>query len=66
MQGRQVDQLNDTLDKAQGFVATNHQERFDECEEAVNQVLQDIRRFAQQVKVCGRLLQPAQLLTGYS
>ncbi|GJE98094.1 hypothetical protein PsYK624_143160 [Phanerochaete sordida] len=48
--GRQVDQINATLDRAEGFVATHHQERFDECEDAVNQVLQDIRKFAQQIK----------------
>ncbi|KAF7789580.1 hypothetical protein EIP86_000526 [Pleurotus ostreatoroseus] len=40
----------DTLDQAQGFIGTTDQDRFDECENAVNSVLQDIRRAAQQCK----------------
>ena len=41
------------LDSAQGFIDTTQQERYDECEEAVNGVLQRIRRVAPQWKVCG-------------
>ncbi|EKM50623.1 uncharacterized protein PHACADRAFT_213522 [Phanerochaete carnosa HHB-10118-sp] len=48
--GRQIDSINSTLDKAEGFVGTNHQARFDECEEAVSQVLQNVRKFAQHTK----------------
>ena len=50
-QARQIDQLHSILDRTEGFIGTTEQERFDECEEAVNQVLQDIRKFAQQTKV---------------
>ncbi|KAI0758621.1 Centromere/kinetochore Zw10-domain-containing protein [Irpex lacteus] len=41
----------ETLAEAQGFVGTTDQERYDECEAAVNRVLQHVRRFSQQVKV---------------
>jgi protein transport protein DSL1/ZW10 len=51
VKARAVDQLNEALDNAEGFVGTTDQGRFDECEEAVNQVLQDIRKFSQQTKV---------------
>lgn len=47
----QEQNINRTLDKAEGFVGTTDQDRFDECEGAVNSVLQDIRRVAQQCKV---------------
>ncbi|KAH8091668.1 Centromere/kinetochore Zw10-domain-containing protein [Cristinia sonorae] len=42
--------VNDILDGASGFVEMADQEHFDECEAAVNSVLQDIRRWSQQVK----------------
>ncbi|KAJ3557317.1 hypothetical protein NM688_g1539 [Phlebia brevispora] len=42
--------INATLDKAEGFIGTTDQDRFDECEAAVNSVLQNIRRVAQQCK----------------
>ncbi|TCD71745.1 hypothetical protein EIP91_005511 [Steccherinum ochraceum] len=42
--------VNDILDSASGFIDTGDQERFDECEASVNNVLQDIRRWSQQVK----------------
>lgn len=57
-QGRMIEQLDDVLDRAQGFVGTTEQDRFDECEEAVNEVLQDIRKFAQHVKVSNALFAP--------
>ncbi|THG95092.1 hypothetical protein EW026_g6495 [Hermanssonia centrifuga] len=47
----QSQKVNDILDSAEGFVGTTDQERFDVCEAAVNQVLQNVRRFAQQVKL---------------
>ena len=42
------------LDGAQGFIDTNQQDRFDECESAVNDVLRRIRRVAPQWKVCSQ------------
>lgn len=50
-QDDQCQRVHNVLDDAQGFVRTNEQDRFDQCEEAVNGVLQDVRRFGQQVKV---------------
>ncbi|CDO69756.1 hypothetical protein BN946_scf184766.g1 [Trametes cinnabarina] len=38
---RLIDKL---LDGARGFIDTTHQERYDECESAINEVLQRIRR----------------------
>ncbi|GBE89597.1 hypothetical protein BKA93DRAFT_723614 [Sparassis latifolia] len=48
--GRQNVCTNELLDKAEGFVDTMDQDRFDECEDAVNKTLQRIRQFAQQLK----------------
>ncbi|THH27514.1 hypothetical protein EUX98_g6676 [Antrodiella citrinella] len=42
--------VNDNLDGASGFTETADQERFDECESAVNDVLQGVRKWSQQVK----------------
>ncbi|KAK7686153.1 hypothetical protein QCA50_010373 [Cerrena zonata] len=42
--------VNETLDGTDGFRYTSDQDRYDECEAAINQVLQDIRRFAREVK----------------
>lgn len=36
---------------AQGFVYTSDQDRYDECEAAVNSVLQSIKRLARLLKV---------------
>ncbi len=58
----QSQKVNDILDSAEGFVGTTDQERFDVCEAAVNQVLQNVRRFAQQVKVDYPMKSIAQLL----
>ena len=38
-------------DGARGFVDTGDQDRYDECESAVNQVLKDIKRLAPKLKV---------------
>ena len=43
--------MNEILDGTEGFKYTSDQDRYDECEEAMNQVLQDIRQFARSVKV---------------
>ncbi|OCH91473.1 hypothetical protein OBBRIDRAFT_886899 [Obba rivulosa] len=43
---RQCRHIDEILDKAEGFVDTTDQDRFDECEAAVSQVLQHIRRLA--------------------
>ncbi|CCM02541.1 uncharacterized protein FIBRA_04643 [Fibroporia radiculosa] len=42
--------VNETLDKAEGFVDTMEQDRFDECESALSQVLQRVRQLAQEWK----------------
>ncbi|RPD59040.1 hypothetical protein L226DRAFT_510672 [Lentinus tigrinus ALCF2SS1-7] len=42
--------IDELLDHAKGFIDTTHQERYDECEGAVNGVLQRIRRVAPQWK----------------
>ncbi|KAI0940945.1 hypothetical protein AcV7_003180 [Taiwanofungus camphoratus] len=42
--------ISQLLDRAQGFVDTTDQDRFDECEGAVNEVLRRIRYLAQQWK----------------
>ncbi|EMD39295.1 hypothetical protein CERSUDRAFT_112943 [Gelatoporia subvermispora B] len=47
---RQCRYIDEILDKAEGFVDTTDQDRFDECEAAVNQVLQHIRRLANEWK----------------
>lgn len=47
---RQCQFIHELLDKAAGFVETTNQDRFDECENAVNQILQRIRRLAQEWK----------------
>lgn len=36
---------------AQGFGYTGDQDRYDECEEAISQVLREVRRLAQKLKV---------------
>lgn len=43
--------IDELLDSAKGFIDTTHQDRYDECEGAVNEVLQRIRRVAPQWKV---------------
>lgn len=43
--------IEELLDNARGFIDTTQQERYDECESAVNDVLQRIRRVAPQWKV---------------
>lgn len=40
-----------SLTKAEGFVGTAEQERFDECEEAIMGVLSQVRTVARQWKV---------------
>ncbi|KAI0675819.1 hypothetical protein C8Q78DRAFT_1006690 [Trametes maxima] len=40
--------IEEALDRARRFIDTNHQERYDECESAVNDVFQRIRRVAPQ------------------
>ncbi|KAF9815102.1 hypothetical protein IEO21_04799 [Rhodonia placenta] len=47
---RQCRNINEILAEADGFVETMDQDRFDRCENAVNKVLQRIRRVAQQWK----------------
>ncbi|TBU47577.1 hypothetical protein BD309DRAFT_951562 [Dichomitus squalens] len=42
--------IDEMLDRASGFMDTTQQERYDECEEAINDVLQRIRRVAPQWK----------------
>lgn len=39
------------IDGARGFIDTGDQDRYDECETAVNQVLKDIKRLAPRFKV---------------
>lgn len=46
-----MQKAKETLDGAEGFMDTIKQDRYDECEAAVNQVLKDIRQFSQQTKV---------------
>ncbi|KAI0079377.1 hypothetical protein K474DRAFT_1735495 [Panus rudis PR-1116 ss-1] len=46
----QCAKLHEILDQAEGFRDTGNQDRFDECEDAVNQVLQEVRRFSHEVK----------------
>jgi centromere/kinetochore protein ZW10 len=38
-------------DRARGFVDTGDQDRYDECEAAVNEVLKNIKRLAPRFKV---------------
>ncbi|KAI0773308.1 hypothetical protein BD413DRAFT_541034 [Trametes elegans] len=47
---REEQQIEQLLGNARGFIDTNHQERYDECESALNDVLQRIRRVAPQWK----------------
>ncbi|KAI0352169.1 hypothetical protein OH77DRAFT_1523623 [Trametes cingulata] len=42
--------IEELLEGARGFIDTTHQERYDECENAVNEVLRRIRRVAPQWK----------------
>ncbi|KAI9062498.1 hypothetical protein FKP32DRAFT_1666937 [Trametes sanguinea] len=42
--------IEESLDRARGFIDTTHQERYDECEDSVNEALQRIRRVAPQWK----------------
>ena len=46
---------------AQRFIDTGDQDRYDECESAISQVLQDIRRLAQKLKVCCGIIPSAPL-----
>ncbi|KAF9454310.1 hypothetical protein P691DRAFT_717761 [Macrolepiota fuliginosa MF-IS2] len=41
---------NILVDGAKGFGYTSDQSRYDECETAINQILQEIKKFAQQLK----------------
>ena len=43
--------INGALDHAAGFIGTTDQDRYDECEEAVHQVLRDIRQTSHELKV---------------
>ncbi|KAI0831808.1 hypothetical protein BC628DRAFT_1349864 [Trametes gibbosa] len=47
LEERKIEEL---LDTAKAFIDTTHQERYDECESAVNAVLQRVRRVAPQWK----------------
>ncbi|PFH51800.1 hypothetical protein AMATHDRAFT_46783 [Amanita thiersii Skay4041] len=48
---KQRETVNDTLtDGAKGFIDSADQDRYDECESAVNQVLQHIKRLATKLK----------------
>lgn len=51
LKDRQCQSAFELLDLAGGFVDTTNQDRFDECENAVNQVLRRTRHSAQQWKV---------------
>ena len=55
--------INELLDEAGGFIESSDQDRFDRCEEAVNRVLQRIRRLSQEWKV-GCLPLPGGLSSG--
>jgi centromere/kinetochore protein ZW10 len=46
------------VDGAKGFRFTSKQDRYDECEMAINKVLQEIKRLAQQLKVRNNDKQP--------
>ena len=50
-QAREERLVDEVVDTARGFIDTTQQERHDECEEAVNDVLQCVRRVAPQRKV---------------
>ncbi|KAL1941263.1 hypothetical protein VTO73DRAFT_7475 [Trametes versicolor] len=47
---REERSIEELLDGARGFIDTTHQERYDECESAVNEVLRRIRRVSPQWK----------------
>ncbi|KAH9846124.1 hypothetical protein C2E23DRAFT_605268 [Lenzites betulinus] len=47
---REERQIEELLDTARGFIDTTHQDRYDECENAVNGVLQRVRRVSPQWK----------------
>lgn len=51
LQERHQQAVNDVLAAAKGFVDTGEQERYDECESAITQVLREIRLRASQWKV---------------
>ena len=51
LKAREERLVEETLDNAKGFIDTNQQDQFDECESAVNDVLRRIRRIAPQWKV---------------
>ncbi|KAI0792011.1 hypothetical protein C8Q75DRAFT_714752 [Abortiporus biennis] len=46
----QCEKINEILDSAEGFTGTTEQDRYDECEDSVNETLQHIRRTSQQLK----------------
>lgn len=50
-QRRIIDEL--LVNGAQGFTYTGDQDRYDECEAAINEVLKTIKRFGQKIKVGG-------------
>ena len=47
----QLDIVAESLKKAEGFIGTAEQDRYDECEEAVMGVLSHVRKVARQWKV---------------
>lgn len=48
LQEIQQDLVASSLKRAEGFVGTADQERFDECEEAVMSILSQVRKVAKQ------------------
>jgi hypothetical protein len=50
-QEAQQDVVTASLKKAKGFVGTSEQEHYDECEEAVMNVLSQVRKVARQWQV---------------
>jgi protein transport protein DSL1/ZW10 len=54
LQEVQCRSVDDTLSRVEGFTFTAEQDRYDECEGAINQVLNNIRSIARLWKVCRR------------
>jgi protein transport protein DSL1/ZW10 len=51
LQGERCKTVGEILADAQGFINTTDQEQYDDCEAAISLVVQNIRRFSQEVKV---------------
>jgi hypothetical protein len=51
LQGERCKIVGEILADAQGFINTTDQEQYDDCEAAISLVVQNIRRFSQEVKV---------------